>query len=153
MTTTLEERLERLVSSEICKAPSAEEHVRELRRLARKLCDEPTLSSEERLLKALGDRVRLGIIRMLGAKEMCVCEIMVAFNLTQPNASHHLNLLEREGVVKKRREGRWALYSLARPRLLQIINALDSELLKSSRRVNSGGGRGLLSKTRRQSPP
>ncbi|MGQ9469004.1 MAG: helix-turn-helix domain-containing protein [Nitrososphaerales archaeon] len=36
---------------------------------------------------------------------MCVCEIMVALNSTQPNASHHLEMLDRAGIVnKKKRE-------------------------------------------------
>jgi len=117
-----EARLQRLVSSEICKAESAEKYAAELRRLAESVGDELHFKSKERFYKALGDSTRLRIIRMLAVREMCVCEIMVALDLTQPNASHHLNILEREGIAKKRREGKWVLYRLSIPKITALID-------------------------------
>jgi ArsR family transcriptional regulator len=43
---------------------------------------------------------------------MCVCEVMVALDLTQPTASHHLRILENIGLVKDRKDGKWVFYSL-----------------------------------------
>jgi ArsR family transcriptional regulator len=63
-------------------------------------------------LKALANPTRLEILNLLQIREMCVCEIMVALELTQPTASHHLNILENVGVIKDRKEGRWVFYSL-----------------------------------------
>ncbi|MCP8316537.1 MAG: winged helix-turn-helix transcriptional regulator [archaeon] len=122
---TSDTRLQRLVSSEICKAKNVEKYATELKRLATSAWNENLLSSSERLFKALGDATRLRMIKMLAIKEMCVCEIMVALNLTQPNASHHLEILGREGIVKKRKEGKWVFYSLAKPKIIDLLNNLS----------------------------
>ncbi|MCP8307999.1 MAG: winged helix-turn-helix transcriptional regulator [archaeon] len=119
---TIYARLQRLVSSEICKAGNVEKYAAELRLLAGSVGDDALFRSKEKFFKTLGDSSRLRIVKMLAVKEMCVCEIMVALDVTQPNASHHLNILEREGIVKKRREGKWALYSLNMPEILALIN-------------------------------
>lgn len=115
-------RLQRLVSSEICRAENAEKYAEELKRLARSVGGDANLRSKERFFKALGDSIRLRIIKMLAVREMCVCEIMVALDLTQPNASHHLNILEREGLAKKRHEGKWVLYRLSSPKITALID-------------------------------
>ncbi len=121
--------MQRLVSSEICKAENAEEYIAELKRLAEGVGEDAYFRSKERFFKALGDSTRLRIIKILAIKEMCVCEVMVALDLTQPNASHHLNILEREGIAKKRREGKWILYRLSTPKITALI---DGEFFKEA---------------------
>ena len=115
-------RLQRLVSSEICRGESAEKYAEELRSFAGKIGDERHFRSKERFFKALSDSTRLRIVKILAEREMCVCEIMVALDLTQPNASHHLNILEHEGVVRKRREGKWVLYRLSTSKVVALID-------------------------------
>jgi DNA-binding transcriptional ArsR family regulator len=120
-----EARLQRLVSSEICKAENVKTYAEELKHLAESVGDHTYFRSRERFFKALADSTRLRIIKMLAAKEMCVCEVMVALDLTQPNASHHLNILEREGIAKKRREGKWIIYRLVTPRITALIDGVS----------------------------
>ena len=117
-------RLQRLVSSEICKAENVEKYAEELKRLAISVFDEKLLKLMERLFKTLGDSTRLRMIKMLAIREMCVCEIMVALSMSQPNASHHLEMLERVGLVKKRKEGKWTFYSLAKPEIIGLLDGL-----------------------------
>jgi len=57
-------------------------------------------------------------------REMCVCEIMVALNLTQPTASHHLGILEKEGIIKRRKEGKWVFYAVADLEIIEGIGKL-----------------------------
>lgn len=64
------------------------------------------------VFKALGDSIRLEIVQMLLGKELCVCEILDAFKLSQPAVSHHLKILKQAGVLLDRKEGKWVYYKL-----------------------------------------
>jgi len=114
-------RLERLVRSEICPAEDVSKYASELRQLVHEITDENTVKTQSRLFKALSDRTRLKIMRLLDIREMCVCEIMVALDLTQPTASHHLGILEAVDLVKDRHEGKWVFYSLKDKNVTNLI--------------------------------
>jgi len=64
------------------------------------------------VFKALGDSTRLEIVRLLIGKEMCVCDIMDSFQVSQPTISHHLRTLKQAGLVRDKKEGKWIYYSL-----------------------------------------
>lgn len=108
----LSKRLERLMISGICPVEDVEAYADDLKQLAEKAIDVKHVAEQNRLLKALANPTRLKILNLLQIREMCVCEVMVALGLTQPTASHHLNILENVGVAKNRKEGRWVFYSL-----------------------------------------
>ena len=50
---------------------------------------------------------------------------MVALDLTQPTASHHLRILENVGLVKDRKEGKWVFYSMGKPDLFEGMRKLE----------------------------
>ena len=128
MASTLEvrsrRRLTRLIESGRCAAVEAPEYADELRRLVEKVADADAIKRQSRVFKALADETRLAILKLLEIREMCVCEVMVALDLTQPTASHHLGLLERAGLVKARREGKWVFYRIANPELSENMRKL-----------------------------
>ena len=66
------------------------------------------------LFDALGDRLRLRLACcLLTAKEgLCVCELVDALEVSQPNASRHLKLMKAAGLVEEDRDGRWVYYRL-----------------------------------------
>jgi ArsR family transcriptional regulator len=68
----------------------------------------------ERVFKALGDRNRIRILKMLEAKPMCVCEITEILGIAQSSASRHLGLLRDTGLVVDDKDGLWVNYSLSR---------------------------------------
>lgn len=119
--TQTDKRLARLVSSSICPAEDASKYTEELRELADKMANKASAQKESRFFKALADENRIRILKLLMLREMCVCEIMVALNLTQPTASHHLGILEKEDVVERRKEGKWVYYAIAD---LEIIKGM-----------------------------
>jgi ArsR family transcriptional regulator len=88
------------------------------------------LSPEQRtrdagLFAALGDDVRLEVLRMLAHREsLCVCEIQAAFDLAQPTISHHLKVLREAGLVECERRGTWMYYRLRREALKRLVAAL-----------------------------
>ena len=67
---------------------------------------------------------RLRILKLLELRELCVCEVMVALDLTQPTASYHLGILEGAGLVKERKEGKWVFYRIANPELIENLHKL-----------------------------
>ncbi len=66
-----------------------------------------------KVMKALSDRNRVKIIKMLQHKTMCVCEMRAALELAQPTVSKHLRLLEEAGFVSSQKDGQWVNYHLA----------------------------------------
>jgi DNA-binding transcriptional ArsR family regulator len=117
-------RLKRLAESGICSSENASEYADELRKLADKVMTVESAEKRSKVFKALADGNRLRILSLLKIREMCVCEVMVALDLTQPTASHHLGILENVGLVRDRKEGKWVFYSVT-----------DSGLLENMRRL------------------
>lgn len=64
------------------------------------------------MLKALSDPKRLKITDMLSCGEICACQILNYFQVTQPTLSHDMKVLIAAGIVKNRREGKNIYYSL-----------------------------------------
>ena len=62
--------------------------------------------------KALGDPIRMQIVDVLRkhAGNVCVCELVPLFDLSQPTVSHHLKVLREAGIVGSERQGLWAYY-------------------------------------------
>jgi ArsR family transcriptional regulator len=63
------------------------------------------------VFKALADETRLRIVEILSCGEMCACDILEFFQITQPTLSYHLKILTDSGIVKSRKEGSWMRYS------------------------------------------
>jgi ArsR family transcriptional regulator len=88
-----------------------------------------------RVMKAFADPGRVKILKMLGAKELCVCELRQLLGLAQPTVSKHLKILEEAGLVDYRKEGSWIIYRLsggedseyARVMLANLRGWLDDE--------------------------
>lgn len=64
------------------------------------------------LFKALSDETRLKIIDMLSCGEMCACDLLKPFNITQPTLSYHMKILSECGLVNADRQGAWMHYTL-----------------------------------------
>ena len=62
--------------------------------------------------KALGDPVRMQLVDVLRkhAGQVCVCELVPLFDLSQPTVSHHLKKLRDAGIVGSERRGLWSYY-------------------------------------------
>ncbi|MCW4051767.1 MAG: metalloregulator ArsR/SmtB family transcription factor [Candidatus Bathyarchaeota archaeon] len=114
-------RLERLICSGLRPREDLKIYAKRLTELAEQTADSDMLRKKSRLLKALANETRLKILRLLSLREMCVCELTVALDLTQPTASHHLNVLQNVELVRDRKEGKWVFYNLEKPRLTQNL--------------------------------
>jgi ArsR family transcriptional regulator len=91
-----------------------------------------TTDPDVRLLAALGDPVRLAIVRQLAAcAEMCACDFTNCCDVRQPTVSHHLRVLREAGVVETERRGNSIFYRLA-PAATARLATLTRELAVGS---------------------
>jgi ArsR family transcriptional regulator len=67
----------------------------------------------EKLFKALADRNRLRILKMLEVRPLCVCEITYVMGIAQSSVSRHLAILRDAGLVDDKKNGQWTSYSLS----------------------------------------
>lgn len=65
-----------------------------------------------KIFKALSDETRRKIIIMLNERSMSAGEIANKFSQSWPTISHHLEILEKVGLIKSERNGRNIIYSL-----------------------------------------
>ena len=66
------------------------------------------------VLKALADPTRLEIVAILrdATDPVCVCDLVAAFDLSQPTLSHHVAKLREAGLVDAEKRGLWTFYRL-----------------------------------------
>lgn len=64
------------------------------------------------LLKLMGDKTRLTMMRLMQRHECCVCEFVDMFEMSQPAISQHLRKLKDVGLIKEEKRGQWHFYSL-----------------------------------------
>lgn len=82
------------------------------------------------ILKSLSDETRLRIINLLYIRELCVCDIMEALQITQTKASRHLSYLKNCGLVEDRKHAQWVYYSLKKDNNLKFIDSLVFDNLR-----------------------
>ncbi|MDD5084444.1 MAG: metalloregulator ArsR/SmtB family transcription factor [Candidatus Omnitrophica bacterium] len=67
-----------------------------------------------KIYKALSDKNRLRILKMLEVRPMCVCELTRVLGITQSSTSEHLKFLKDAGLIKDKKNGYFVDYYLAR---------------------------------------
>lgn len=75
--------------------------------------------------KALGHAHRLVILELLAQRERSVEALAESAKLSIANASQHLRLMRRAGLLASRRDGKHILYRLSDPAVLDLVAALQ----------------------------
>lgn len=78
--------------------------------------------------RQLGDSTRVRLLSMLAVEPMCVCEMADILGMSQPAVSHHLRTLRQSGVVRFKKEGKRALYSLSESRQGRIVRHVLNDM-------------------------
>ncbi|WP_053217973.1 ArsR/SmtB family transcription factor [Virgibacillus senegalensis] len=73
---------------------------------------EISMEKAAQVLKLLGDKTRLTMMKLLVSNDCCVCEFVEIFHASQPSISQHLRKLRDAGLVKEERKGQWIFYSI-----------------------------------------
>ena len=82
------------------------------------------------ILKAIAQETRLSILELLRDGERCVCEIFPAISQEQSNVSRHLNMMQKAGILTRRKDGLRIFYAVKHPEVLDIID-LAAAIMKS----------------------
>ena len=72
------------------------------------------------LFKVFGDSTRTRIISALTYCELCVDELAESLKMTKSAVSHQLRILRQMKIVKRRRDGKEAYYSLDDEHIVKI---------------------------------
>ena len=101
--------------------------------LVRQALDEQAATELSRMFKALGDPVRLRLLSMIasqrgadGSGEVCVCDLLGAFDVQQSTISHHLRVLREAGLVDCQRRATWVYYWVVPTALERLSSLLQS---------------------------
>lgn len=81
--------------------------------LLKKAPDAESITRMAGIFQALQSDTRLKILFLLKQKEMCVCELEQALNVTQSAISHSLRILRQLDLVRVRKEGKFTVYYIA----------------------------------------
>lgn len=84
-----------------------------------------SLTLKAKLFRGLADPSRLAILEALRSGERSVSQLTEEITLSQPNASGHLACLRDCGLVTARQQGRHVYYSLADPRIEEMLRAAE----------------------------
>jgi ArsR family transcriptional regulator len=86
------------------------------------------LKRQSEIFRALSDKNRLRIIKMLQVKALCVCEITEILGLAASTVSTHLAILKNAGFIKDYKDGKWINYSLNKENNQPEIASLNTAL-------------------------
>ncbi len=64
------------------------------------------------LFRVFSDPIRRRALRLLSRRALCVCDLTDALRLPQPTVSRHLGALQRAGLVRVEKRGKWRHYAL-----------------------------------------
>jgi DNA-binding transcriptional ArsR family regulator len=80
--------------------------------------------------RVLGEPMRIRLLEAMREGEASVRELQEATGATQQNVSQHLGVMLRAGIVGRRKEGNFSLYSIADP----VVFSLCDEVCGGLRR-------------------
>lgn len=95
------------------------------------------------ILKLMGDKTRLTMLKLMDDHACCVCEFVEIFHMSQPAISQHLKKLKDLHLVETERKGQWLFYSINKNHayysfLKSILDQLPSQDKKLKELENKG---------------
>jgi ArsR family transcriptional regulator len=77
---------------------------------------------DESVIRALADPLRVQIVALLAAEQLCTCHLVELTGARQTNLSNHLRVLREAGLVEAEPAGRYTYYKLVPERLAQVAD-------------------------------
>lgn len=88
--------------------------------------------------KALSDKTRLRILKILMVKKMCVCEIRQVLDFSMATISNHLKILTEADFVKSEKVEKYVNYNYdfkneANQKFTAILDEMNDDVLSSDK--------------------
>jgi len=97
-------------ASDVCEVYFVnEKHVEKARKA---ISPEREVLAVSEMFRNLGDPTRVKILQALAVEELCVCDLAKLLGVSESATSHQLRVLRSQKLVRFRREGKMAYYSL-----------------------------------------
>jgi ArsR family transcriptional regulator, lead/cadmium/zinc/bismuth-responsive transcriptional repressor len=80
--------------------------------------------------KVLSDPTRVKILYALTQEEICVCDLAAVLEMTDSAVSHQLRLLRNKNLVKFRKEGKMAYYSISNNNIIELMKMGSANAVK-----------------------
>jgi DNA-binding transcriptional ArsR family regulator len=97
-------------ASDVCEVYYVnEKHVEKARKA---LSPEREIMAVAEMFRNLGDPTRVKILQALAVEDLCVCDLAKLLGVSESATSHQLRVLRSQKLVRFRREGKMAYYSL-----------------------------------------
>ena len=87
--------------------------------------NENTAEHVAEVLKAVAHPVRLQIVELLEAGEMCVGDIVEALGGKQAITSQQLNMMKDKGVLSRRRDGARVYYRIENKNVIKLLYCIN----------------------------
>lgn len=86
--------------------------VQKVKSARKALLNPETITSLSEIFKVLGDPTRLKIVLAVAHAELCVQDLASLLSISESAISHQMRVLKTLRLVKQRRDGKMAYYSL-----------------------------------------
>lgn len=93
-------------------------------RLKNQIPSNDIITNLAEMFKVFGDNTRIRILWALFDKELCVYDISNVLGMSQSAISHQLKTLKQARLIKSRREGKNAFYSIDDDHVKKIIEQM-----------------------------
>jgi len=112
-----------------------------------------SLEKQEHIFKALSDKSRLRILKMLLNKQLCVCEMTEILKLATSTVSNHLSILSETGLILGEKDGKWINYRINKETKDTAVSSVllylqlvleDDETILADRRIISTVDRNII---------
>lgn len=88
------------------------------------------VDNASQLFRVMADPIRLRMLHLLRAGELCVGDLVTVLDVPQPTASRHLAYLRRAGLIAARKNSYWTFYALAPARTplhRKVLECLEAD--------------------------
>jgi len=100
-----------------------------------KVLSDALIEEAARLFGILSEPSRLKLLRALMSGDMNVSELIAATGMKQGNVSKHLSVLLGARFVAREREGNFARYTIADPRLRDLCELMCTRIEENTRQL------------------